>query len=516
MTETITIDEFKYERARASFRYFLDFVKIQDTAPDDGETAGAEMDFILWPHLLFFVRVLELHRSIIVLKARQLGFSWIIAAFCLWMDLFHAGSNILKLSKNELEARKLLAKAKFIYERLPAPLKADIRGRVWGKESVEFVNDSSITALSSTEDAGRGETATVVVQDEADHHKYLEQNFGAVRPTVEDKQGYHIMLGTANQEDAESFFKQQFLKADALDEETAERINPTMNPFVRVFFPWSVRPDRPSDFRERLRTIYTDDVISKEYPESIEEALAPSRTACAFDVDALNEMREDCHDPRTDVKGLPAAGAVWRLYQPGRKYIAGSDTAHGVGGDYSVTVIIDAESRYVVADIFSNTLDPDDFAYQSVQLLDLYDHPIWGIENNEWGEVVIRAAQRLRYRPRYHRPVSRGASEAVGWHTDEPRRFILFADLQTAIRSRELTIPRLEGLKQFYDTIRNPKKNGRIEAIGGRHDDYPLAIGIAWQMVRYARRSGRSPGVAASEGSFRGRRVRESWALPGS
>ena len=73
MTETITIDEFKYQRAKLSFRYFLDFVKIQDTAPDDGETAGAEMDFILWPHLLFFVRVLELHRSIIVLKARQPG-----------------------------------------------------------------------------------------------------------------------------------------------------------------------------------------------------------------------------------------------------------------------------------------------------------------------------------------------------------------------------------------------------------------------------------------------------------
>ena len=96
MSETITIDEFKYERVKLSFRYFLDFVKIQETAPDDDEGAtGAEMDFILWPHLLWFIRVLELYRSIIVLKARQLGFSWIVAAFALWMALYHPGSNIL-------------------------------------------------------------------------------------------------------------------------------------------------------------------------------------------------------------------------------------------------------------------------------------------------------------------------------------------------------------------------------------------------------------------------------------
>ena len=481
----------EYQRAKLSFRYFLEFVWIQDTSlNEEGQESGAAMKFEFWAHLVWFIRVLDLYRSIIVLKARQLGFSWIIAAFFLWLALYHPGSNMLKLSKNELEARKLLAKARFIYERLPDPLKVGIKGRVWGKESVEFANDSSIIALSSTKDAGRGETSTGVVQDEADHHEFLEENFGAVRPTVEDKDGYHIMLGTPNQEDAESFFKRTFLSADALDDD-CNRIDPSGTPFVRVYFPWNVREDRDEQWRERLRSMYSDDVISKEYSESIEEALAPARSLSAFDVDALNEMKEDCREPRKDVTGVPIAGAVWRLYQPGRKYIAGSDVAHGVDKDYSVTVVIDAESRYVVADIFSNTLDPDDFAYQSVQLLDLYDVPIWGIEDNEWGGMVIRAAQRLRYRHLYRREQTRGSAETLGWHTDEPRRFILFGDLQKIIKSREFTVPRREGLAQFFDTRRNPKKNGRIEAIGGRHDDYPMACGIAWQMLPQARRSGR-------------------------
>ena len=482
----------EYQRAKLSFLHFLEFVWIQDTSlNEEGQESGAAMKFEFWAHLVWFIRVLDLYRSIIVLKARQLGFSWIIAAFFLWLALYHAGSNMLKLSKNELEARKLLAKARFIYERLPDPLKVGIKGRVWGKESVEFANDSSIIALSSTKDAGRGETSTGVAQDEADHHEYLEENFSAVRPTVEDKDGYHIMLGTPSQEDAESFFKRTFLAADELDED-CNRINPSGTPFVRVYFPWNVREDRDEQWRERLRSIFTDDVISKEYSESIEEALAPARSVCAFDVDALNDMRKHCREPLGGVKGLPITAACWRLYQPGRKYIAGSDTAHGVGGDYSVTVIMDAESRYVVADVFSNTLAPEDFAYQSVQLLDLFDDPTWAVEDNDRGILVIREAQRLRYRHLYHRPVSRGAAEAVGWHTDEASRHILFGELQTAIKSGELTIPRLEGLQQFYDTQRNAKKNGRIEAVGGRHDDYPLALGIAWQMIRYARRSGRS------------------------
>jgi hypothetical protein len=61
-----------------------------------------------------------------------------------------------------------------------------------------------------------------------------------------------------------------------------------------------------------------------------------------------------------------------------------------------------------------------------------------------------------------------------------------------AVATRLLIIPSLEGLSQFYTVIRNPKKNGRIEAQEGAHDDYPLAVGIAWQLRRFAQAVGRN------------------------
>jgi hypothetical protein len=49
-----------------------------------------------------------------------------------------------------------------------------------------------------------------------------------------------------------------------------------------------------------------------------------------------------------------------------------------------------------------------------------------------------------------------------------------------------ITIPSKNGLSQFSTVIRNPDKDGRIEAMVGTHDDYPMAVGLAWQMRKEA------------------------------
>jgi len=48
-------------------------------------------------------------------------------------------------------------------------------------------------------------------------------------------------------------------------------------------------------------------------------------------------------------------------------------------------------------------------------------------------------------------------------------------------------VPSGDGLSQFFTVIRNPDKRGRIEAQSGTHDDYPMAVGIAWQLRQSAR-----------------------------
>ena len=87
-------------------------------------------------------------------------------------------------------------------------------------------------------------------------------------------------------------------------------------------------------------------------------------------------------------------------------------------------------------------------------------------------------------------------------------RYILWGDLIEAIHSRSITVPNMEGLSQFFTVIRNPEKRGRIEAQQGAHDDYPMAVGIAWQMRQFARPS------ASERGRRRDptQRRRRSWS----
>ena len=45
-----------------------------------------------------------------------------------------------------------------------------------------------------------------------------------------------------------------------------------------------------------------------------------------------------------------------------------------------------------------------------------------------------------------------------------------------------------EGLTQFFDVIRNPDKQGRIEAPQRKHDDFPIACALAWKRRSKAKR----------------------------
>jgi hypothetical protein len=150
---------------------------------------------------------------------------------------------------------------------------------------------------------------------------------------------------------------------------------------------------------------------------------------------------------------------------------------------------MDCETGAIVADIFRRDLDPEVLATESVKMLDAYGSPVWGIEDNDWGVVVIRAARRMKYRRIFQRRDKYDRPVADGWHTDESSRYILYGDLQVAIKDRHLTLFAEDGLRELGDVIKNPDKHGRIEAIKGGHDDYALAVGGVWQMRKYARRS---------------------------
>ena len=59
------------------------------------------------------------YRYSLILKARQIGFSTLIAAYAFWLTFFYSDRSVLMLSRTEREAIKLLTKAKYGYQFLP-------------------------------------------------------------------------------------------------------------------------------------------------------------------------------------------------------------------------------------------------------------------------------------------------------------------------------------------------------------------------------------------------------------
>lgn len=453
-----------------SFERFLDFVYIMEPPPGAGR-----IKFAKWPHNLQMARDLTEHRLICTLKARQLGWSWIMAAYAVWNMMFKEGSLVLMLSKGQFESKELLSKARFIYRNLPDdwqwPLATDSSSEIAPKGKT-----AKIVALPSTEDAGRSETASVVIQDEADFHEFLDSNYAAVKPTI-DAGGQMLMGSTSNKRKLISLFKELY------------RGGPD-NGWHVVFWPWTARPGRDQEWFDQVkRNVPSLDELTAEgmspdlymeqnYPVDAQEALAPPKSIGAFDQDMLKDMQELTRKPTSVIDG---AINIYQGFRAGGRYGAGTDTAHGTGYDFSVTTVIDLKSGNVVADIMSNSMQPEDLAHHSLELLKRYGSPIWGIEDNEWGIVVVKAAQEARYPRIYKHKTGRGA-EHIGWHTDGKTRWELWGELQAAVNAGQITVFSSPGLSQFFSVILNPDKGHRPEAMKGAHDDYPVAVGIAWQM----------------------------------
>ena len=148
--------------------------------------------------------------------------------------------------------------------------------------------------------------------------------------------------------------------------------------------------------------------------------------------------------------------------------------------DNAVSVVLNARTGMVVADIVEKDLGPEQLAYETMRMLEEYKRPIWGIEDNDWGIATVRKAQDENYPRLYKRKTGRGSMQ-IGWHTDRRSRRILWTDLREAVAARQLIIPNKMGLSQFYTVIRDPVHDS-VGAMSGANDDYPVAVGIALQM----------------------------------
>jgi hypothetical protein len=460
------------QRCKSSFTHFLKYVRI--IRPPTRSDPGGLISFLLWPHILDAVRLLLTQRKIVWMKSRQVGASWLIAAYVTWYGLHHVGAKVLLFSKGETEAIELLAKSRIIFEHLPdfMKLKRDPNSLT----EIGFpAMSSSIKVLAATKTAGVSFTGSILVCDEWQDHPFAEQNYFAAKPTI-DAGGQFIGIYTQSAETLDTLANVVFTEAME-----------GHNDFAWVFTGWQAVPGRDQAWydgvkkdipREKLTFLTPDLFMQRNYPATVEEALLPLKTLAAFNQAVIAEQMANVKNPITVVRDGIDCNIVhiYKDFLIGNYYVAATDTSHGVGSDYSVTVVMNVKTGDIVADILNNIIPPEELAMHSARLLELYMKPLWWIESNDYGGVTIVTAERLGYKNFGYQDEK---EKRVGFLTGPHNRPQLWGDLIPAFNNRQITIYNKDGLKQFGDVIRNVE-TGRIEAMKGRNDDYPMTVGIAW------------------------------------
>jgi len=115
---------FEYKRCTDEFSYFVStYCYIED------RKSKRAILFDLWPGQREVAPLFLTIKHLILLKARQLGLTWLTAAYVVWRAIFHFHEFIVIISAKEDLAVEFLDRVKFIFDRLPHWIKPHVGKR---------------------------------------------------------------------------------------------------------------------------------------------------------------------------------------------------------------------------------------------------------------------------------------------------------------------------------------------------------------------------------------------------
>jgi hypothetical protein len=418
-------------------------------------TEEAWIPFDLWPAQGWALRQLRLQRLVVALKARQLGMTWLVLGYCLWLMLFRPAATIGIFSRTETDAADLLtSRLKGMYDRLPAFLRC--RAVVTDNAARWELSNGSV-ALAFATTGGRGYTFSAALVDEADFQPDLPVLMAAVKPTI-DAGGAMILLSTSDKSKPGSLFKNIYRAAKL-----------RQNEWFPIFLPWHARPGRSRAWYEAQRrdtfanTGSLDD-LHQEYPGTATEALAPRTLDKRIPAGWIEKCYQEL--PPLDLLSLPAAPSVpglevYKLPQAGRRYVIGCDPAEGnpTSDDSALTVLDRVTGEEVAA--LAGKFQPQTIADHALAVGRWYNAADVLVERNNHGHAVIL---RLLYQEQLR--VLAGLDERAGWLSNQLGKVLLYDALADAFRQKTTILHSFASYTQIASIEGNT-----LRAPEGAHDD---------------------------------------------
>ena len=435
---------------------------------------------------------------LVALKARQIGFTTVVAAYATWSCLFGDDVPWLFVSRGENEAKKNLARATYGYRRLPPWMKDRLPKLLTeSTERLGWANESRIDSIPASASSGRGDSVYGVLFDEAAHMENPDELFGSLDPLC-----YGPMLVFSSANGMGNWFHERWLEAQRQDSE-----------WQSIFCPWSEVPRRDQAWYEKRKKRYRGQMwmFYQEYPTTPQEAFAKTgRRAIGDDVleyltPTEPSWRLGWTGTEFDVKRPLGDGDeedmelwVWEhptvarddlgraLFKP--NYVIFCDPAEGLEhGDYTAVAVVDANSMKKVASVYTH-YPVEELGVVLAWLGYHYHTALIGVERNNMGLVpIVDLNRNLRY-PRLYRMEQLGQvikgdrTPRFGWHTNRATKPKMVKEYLRGLRAQEINNvdPR------FHHEVQTFIMDGRggYAASNKNHDDMVIADLGSYQIAQ--------------------------------
>ena len=436
-------------------------------------TQQAWLPFRLWPAQRRTLQRMRDERLLVVLKARQLGISWLSLAYALWLLLFEAPATVLLFSLREAEAVELLNRLKEMYRRLPRWMQSR---KVMRENDTTFLLSNGSRALAFSTKGGRSYTGTLALVDEADFVPDLSSFLNGVKPTI-DAGGKLFLVSTSDKKRPISTFKNLFRAALK-----------GVGDYRPIFLPWHSRPGRDKVWHARTKAEMfaqrgTHDDFYAEYPETAEEALAPEELDRRIPFNWLKEVIEELPPLRSLAAPAIPGLTVYVEAVEGRHYVIGVDPAEGnPNSDDSVATVLEVDSWAEVATLCGK-FEPSVLAAFVDLLGTYYNQAEVMVERNNHGHTVIRAL-----RERGQTRVLGGYDGKPGWLSNIKGKPLMYDALAEAVRDGACRVRSTETASQLASI-----EASSLRAPQGLHDDRADSFALAVAALAF--------GHGGSEGS---------------
>ena len=411
------------------------------------------------------VNAFQEHRLNIVLKSRQLGLSTVCAAYAAWLAIFYKDKNVLIIATKLPTAMNMIKKIKVVIQSLPEWLLLPKFEPT--KQSISFSNGSTITAIPTSEDAGRSEALSLLIVDEAAVIRDFEDIWTGLAPTISTG-GNAIILSTPMGVGGQYY--KLWTEAEA-----------GQNDFNPIKLLWDVHPEHDQAWFDKETKSLSKRKIAQEY---LCDFITSGDTY--LQPDDLSWVRSQIMQP-VSREGFDRNVWVWSPPVAGHTYILSADVSRGDARDYSTFHVIDTADCEVAAE-YMGKVPPEKLADLMNEWGKRYNDALLVPENNQYGYFVAKKLQQLGYKRLYYHDNSGDPFNYIPLDSDEQAGF------PTNVKTRVQVLTKLEELirhktlktysQRLYDQLQAFVWNGNKPSAGkDSYDDLVMSIAIGCWLV---------------------------------